>query len=59
MLLVMNAHKRKHHSQVRLLSKGEQAQIRNRTVDVDHAQETEEEIWKGITSRHGTERQRD
>jgi len=27
-----------------------QLRIRNRAVNVDHIQETEEEIWKGITS---------
>ena len=35
-----------------------QVQTRNRAVDVDYTQETEE-IWKGIASRDDVERQRD
>jgi len=52
------ANKHKHHSQSRLLS-NRNTSTNNRAVDVDHTQETKEEIWKEITSHNDTERQRD
>ena len=35
-----------------IIDQGIQVQTRNRAVDVDHTQETKEEIWKGIISRN-------
>jgi len=52
------AHKHKHQSQSRLLSNRGYKYKRN-IVNVDHTQESEEEIWKGITSRNDIERQCD
>jgi len=50
------AHKHKHQSQSRLLSNRGYKYKRN--INVDHTQESEEEIWKG-TSRNDIERQCD